>query len=62
MAELVQMLDPEQWTETHGRLLRRYSAEAIEFLYAVMTDEDEEMTERVEAAKCLLGAGVNHAP
>ena len=53
MTTLEAMPDTDKAKETERRLYRLYNPQAIEFLYAVMTDDAQEMTERVEAAKSL---------
>jgi len=62
MTALNVIADADKGTETARYLAKSYASEAIDFLHRVMTDVDEEMTERVEAAKCLITAGLSHAP
>jgi hypothetical protein len=62
MTTLNVVADADKAVETARLMARAYAPEAIEFLYRVMLDDDEEMTERVEAAKALINAGISHAP
>jgi len=61
MTTLNVIADADKAAETARIMAQGYACEAVEFLHAVMLDESEEMTERVEAAKCLLTAGISHA-